>query len=161
MAEKIESQAAAARKFVKAHGPSRAVVENIGRAGARVVLVGADGALGDVVVPSPESGEALVEAVENLDAVQRRTAELDVGSHCFRTIIDDLKKVNAAVRLAVYRASDEENVIQPFDVDGSTDIETGGDSLRDSIQGDVHRARVVGYRANAADVGPRRQGEPA
>ena len=52
------------------HGPSRAVVENIGRAGARVVLVGADGALGDVVVPSPESGEALVEAVENLELAQ-------------------------------------------------------------------------------------------
>jgi hypothetical protein len=61
------AQLAAARKFVKAHGkPSRAVVENIGRAGARVVLVGADGALGDVVVPSVATGEALVEAVEDL-----------------------------------------------------------------------------------------------
>ncbi len=61
------AQLAAARKFVKAHGkPSRAVVENIGRAGARVVLVGADGALGDVVVPSVATGEALIEAVEDL-----------------------------------------------------------------------------------------------
>jgi len=61
------AQLTAARKFVKAHGkPSRAVVENIGRAGARVVLVGADGALGDVVVPSVATGEALVEAVEDL-----------------------------------------------------------------------------------------------
>ncbi|WP_410591900.1 hypothetical protein [Amycolatopsis sp. lyj-23] len=61
------AQLAAARKFVKAHGkPSRAVVENIGRAGARVVLVGADGALGDVVVPSAATGEALIEAVEDL-----------------------------------------------------------------------------------------------
>ncbi|WP_370961441.1 hypothetical protein [Amycolatopsis sp. cg9] len=63
------SQLSAARKFVKAHGkPSRAVVENIGRAGARVVLVGTDGALGDVVVPSVETGEALIEAVEDLEA---------------------------------------------------------------------------------------------
>ncbi|WP_158889981.1 hypothetical protein [Amycolatopsis anabasis] len=60
-------QLAAARRFVAAHGkPSRAVVENIGRAGARVVLVGADGALGDVVVPGPATGEALVEAVADL-----------------------------------------------------------------------------------------------
>ncbi len=63
------AQLGAARKFVKAHGkPSRAVVENIGRAGARVVLVGADGALGDVVVPSVATGEALIEAVEDLEA---------------------------------------------------------------------------------------------
>jgi len=63
------AQLAAARKFVKAHGkPSRAVVENIGRVGARVVLVGADGALGDVVVPSVATGEALIEAVEDLEA---------------------------------------------------------------------------------------------
>jgi hypothetical protein len=62
------AQLTAARKFVKAHGkPSRAVVENIGRAGARVVLVGADGALGDVVVPAVATGEALVEAVEDLE----------------------------------------------------------------------------------------------
>ncbi|WP_410569964.1 hypothetical protein [Amycolatopsis sp. cmx-4-61] len=61
------AQLGAARKFVRAHGkPSRAVVENIGRAGARVVLVGADGALGDVVVPSVATGEALIEAVEDL-----------------------------------------------------------------------------------------------
>lgn len=61
------AQLAAARKFVKTHGkPSRAVVENIGRVGARVVLVGADGALGDVVVPTVATGDALVEAVEDL-----------------------------------------------------------------------------------------------
>lgn len=59
---------AAARGFVAAHGkPSRAVVENIGRAGARVVLVGADGALGDVVVRSAETGAALVEAIADLE----------------------------------------------------------------------------------------------
>ncbi|MFJ9778631.1 hypothetical protein ACIRSS_03550 [Amycolatopsis sp. NPDC101161] len=65
------AQLGAARKFVKAHGkPSRAVVENIGRAGARVVLVGADGALGDVVVPSVETGSALIEAVEDLSPAE-------------------------------------------------------------------------------------------
>jgi hypothetical protein len=59
----------AAAAFVAAHGkPSRAVVENVGRAGARVVLVGADGAMGDVIVPGPEAGEALVAEVEGLEA---------------------------------------------------------------------------------------------
>ncbi|MFC7615986.1 hypothetical protein ACFQV2_23390 [Actinokineospora soli] len=59
----------AATAFVAAHGkPARAVVENIGRAGARVVLVGADGALGDVLVPDPAAGAALVERVEGLEA---------------------------------------------------------------------------------------------
>lgn len=62
---------ASARAFVAEHGkPSRAVVENIGRAGARVVLVGADGALGDVVVPSMETGQALIEAVEDLEPAE-------------------------------------------------------------------------------------------
>lgn len=61
-------QLAAARAFVAAHGrPSKAVVQRIGRAGARVVLVGADGALGDVTVPDAGTGDALVEAVEDLE----------------------------------------------------------------------------------------------
>lgn len=60
-------QVASARAFVKAHGtPVRAVVEPIGRSGARVVLVGNDGALGDVVVPSVETGTALIDAVDDL-----------------------------------------------------------------------------------------------
>jgi len=64
-------QLAAARKFVAEHGkPSKAVVENIGRAGARVVLVGADGALGDVIVKGPAAGAALVEAVADLEAAE-------------------------------------------------------------------------------------------
>ncbi|WP_297541127.1 hypothetical protein [Amycolatopsis sp.] len=66
-----DRQLASARAFVAAHGKSaKAVVENIGRIGARVVLVGADGALGDVVVPSPATGDALVEAVESLEAAE-------------------------------------------------------------------------------------------
>lgn len=65
------AQLAAARDFVKRHGtPSRAVVENIGRAGARVVLVGADGALGDVVVAGVETGDALVAAVADLEPAE-------------------------------------------------------------------------------------------
>ncbi|TVT60475.1 hypothetical protein ORV05_18515 [Amycolatopsis cynarae] len=73
--EKIKAPTAAqlnaARRFVAEHGkPSKAVVENIGRAGARVVLVGADGALGDVLVPAPATGEALVEAVADLEPAE-------------------------------------------------------------------------------------------
>lgn len=62
------AQLAAARTFAAEHGkPVKAVVQRIGRAGARVLLVGGDGALGDVVVPSVETGEALIEAVEGLE----------------------------------------------------------------------------------------------
>ena len=64
-------QIAAARRFVAAHGaPSKAVVENIGRKGARVVLVGADGTLGDVLVPTVPAGSALIESVEDLEAAE-------------------------------------------------------------------------------------------
>ncbi|EHR60871.1 hypothetical protein SaccyDRAFT_1977 [Saccharomonospora cyanea NA-134] len=65
------AQLAAARAFVTEHGkPVKAVVQRIGRAGARVVLVGDDGALGDVVVPSVETGEALIEAVDGVEAAE-------------------------------------------------------------------------------------------
>lgn len=58
---------AAAREFVAEHGsPARGIVQAIGRSGARVVLVGGDGAMGDVVVPSMAAGEALVEEVDDL-----------------------------------------------------------------------------------------------
>jgi hypothetical protein len=51
------------KAFVAAHGrPTRAVVERIGRAGARVVLVGNDGALGDIIVPDVATGEAVIAA---------------------------------------------------------------------------------------------------
>lgn len=69
--------------FVAAHGkPSRAVVENIGRAGARVVLVGEDGALGDVVLPDLATAEALVAAVSDLEPSEwdrETTAALRIG----------------------------------------------------------------------------------
>jgi hypothetical protein len=57
----------AARGFVRKHGPSKAVVEPMGQAGARVVLVGEDGAMGDVLVASTEAAEALVAAVDGLE----------------------------------------------------------------------------------------------
>ena len=51
-----------AKAFVAAHGrPTRAVVSRRGRAGARVVRVGHDGARGDSIVPA---GEALVAATD-------------------------------------------------------------------------------------------------
>jgi hypothetical protein len=71
-------QLAAARAFVAQHGkPSKAVVENVGRAAARVVLVGPDGALGDIVVPSVATGEALVAGVEDLEPAQWDTATVN------------------------------------------------------------------------------------
>lgn len=77
--EPSPSAVKAATAFVAAHGkPARAVVENVGRAGARVVLVGADGAMGDVVVPTPAAGQALVERVDGLTASEewdRETVE--------------------------------------------------------------------------------------
>ncbi|OZM72358.1 hypothetical protein CFN78_15285 [Amycolatopsis antarctica] len=66
-----QRQLTAAREFAAAHGkPSKAVVEHVGRAGARVVLVGADGAMGDVFVPSVATGAALVEAIEDIEAAE-------------------------------------------------------------------------------------------
>ncbi|MGX7828700.1 hypothetical protein ACTG9Q_26750 [Actinokineospora sp. 24-640] len=68
----------AAAAFVAAHGKTaRAVVGNVGLAGARVVLVGADGAMGDVMVASPAAGQALIERTEGLDASEwdRETVE--------------------------------------------------------------------------------------
>jgi hypothetical protein len=53
--------------FAGAHGGSaQAVVENLGRAGARVVLVGEDGALGDVLVADVATGEAVVGEVADV-----------------------------------------------------------------------------------------------
>lgn len=57
-----------ARSFVSAHGGSaRAVVENMGQT-ARIVLIGEDGAFGDLVVKDVTEGAALVEEVDGLEA---------------------------------------------------------------------------------------------
>jgi hypothetical protein len=58
----------AARGFVRQHGPSRAVVERLGRIGARIVLVGQDGALGDVLVADVDTAEALIGKVDGIEA---------------------------------------------------------------------------------------------
>jgi hypothetical protein len=73
-----------ATAFVAQHGKgSRAVVEPLGRAGARVVLVGADdGALGDVVLADVATAEALVEQVPDLEPAEwdrETTAALRIG----------------------------------------------------------------------------------
>jgi hypothetical protein len=74
---------AAANSFVGKHGRNtRAVVENLGQAGARVVLVGEDGMLGDVMVSDVATGEALVDAVDGLTAGEwdaETTAALKIG----------------------------------------------------------------------------------
>ncbi|HEV2088046.1 MAG TPA: hypothetical protein VGR21_07020 [Cryptosporangiaceae bacterium] len=50
-------------RFAVAHGGSAmAVVEHLGRPGARIVLVGADGTWGDQVVESVAEGRAACEA---------------------------------------------------------------------------------------------------
>lgn len=71
--------------FVAKHGKgSRAVVEPIGRAGARVVLVGADdGAMGDLVLADLATAEALVEQVADLEPAEwdrETTAALRIGA---------------------------------------------------------------------------------
>ena len=72
------------RDFVAAHGkPARAVVENIGSAGARLVLVGADGAMGDVIVGTAEAGEKLVGEVDGVELSTwdaQTTAAADIGA---------------------------------------------------------------------------------
>lgn len=70
--------------FVGQHGGSaRAVVENLGhQAGARIVLVGDDGALGDVLVADVATAESVVGAVEGLqlsDWDADTTAALQIG----------------------------------------------------------------------------------
>ncbi|MFF2020289.1 hypothetical protein ACFVW2_00550 [Streptomyces sp. NPDC058171] len=46
--------------FAAAHGGAEGQVAHLGRKGARIVLVGADGAWGDLVVPSCEVAAAVV-----------------------------------------------------------------------------------------------------
>ncbi|MCP2258575.1 hypothetical protein LX15_002273 [Streptoalloteichus tenebrarius] len=73
----------AARRFVAEHGKTgRAVVQYLGRKGARVTMVGEDGALGDVVVKDVATGEAVVAAVEGLELTgwdRETTAQVRIG----------------------------------------------------------------------------------
>lgn len=66
--EPTERERAMVREFVSTHGkPIKAVVENLGRMGARVVLIGPDGRIGDVIVSGTEVGKALVAAEEEAE----------------------------------------------------------------------------------------------
>ncbi|UFS97562.1 hypothetical protein [Nocardia huaxiensis] len=63
--------------FVADHGGSAtAVLQQIGRIGVRVTLVGADGVLGDRVVDDMESAKALVETVNGLTEADEWDREL-------------------------------------------------------------------------------------
>lgn len=58
-------------------------MENIGLAGARLVLVGADGTLGDVFVPAVATGEALAVAVDGLELTKwdnETVQSLEIGA---------------------------------------------------------------------------------
>ncbi|MFD5831541.1 hypothetical protein [Lentzea sp. NPDC060358] len=73
-------------EFVKAHGKPgtavKAVVEPIGRSGARIVLVGADGAMGDVMTKDVESATQAVEAADSVEAAEwdrETTAAAKIG----------------------------------------------------------------------------------
>ncbi len=66
------------KAFARDHGGSAtAVVSHVGRRGARIVLVGADGIWGDVVADDVESAKAACEAagVTVVDKWERELAE--------------------------------------------------------------------------------------
>jgi hypothetical protein len=75
---------ATAKAFVDEHGgAARAVVENLGRAGARIVLIGEDGRFGDLLVRDVAAGAALVAAVDGLSSHEwdgATTAALQIGA---------------------------------------------------------------------------------
>lgn len=57
------------REFTAAHDGATAVIEHVGRRGARIVLVGADGAFGEAPAPATDVARAACQvagvAVEN------------------------------------------------------------------------------------------------
>jgi hypothetical protein len=63
------------RRFAREHGSATAVVTYLGRRGARIVAVGADGAFGDAVVSSVAAGH-LVCAEAGIDVSDEWTREL-------------------------------------------------------------------------------------
>lgn len=70
--------------FAKTHGGSaKAVVDNLGAAGARISLVGEDGKLGDIMVSSLAVGEATVAKSESVTAAEwdaETTGQLRIGA---------------------------------------------------------------------------------
>lgn len=79
-----ERQQATVRGFVAEHGkPVKAVIQHLGRAGARVVLVGPDGHVGDVIVGDVATGQALVadnEDVQTADWDAETVNETKIGA---------------------------------------------------------------------------------
>lgn len=66
-----QRERASVAEFVERHGkPVKAVIENLGRVGARVVLVGPDGHVGDVIVADVATGEALAADNEDVQVAQ-------------------------------------------------------------------------------------------
>ncbi len=75
---------ATVERFVRDHGGSAtAVAENLGNPGVRLVLVGQDGAMGDVMVPDSATAESVVGAVDGLESGEwdsETAAALTIGA---------------------------------------------------------------------------------
>ncbi|MGV8873349.1 MAG: hypothetical protein ACOH2Q_12550 [Rhodococcus sp. (in: high G+C Gram-positive bacteria)] len=62
-----KSTLAAVKSFLADHGNSaQVVIQPVGRAGTRLTMVGADGVLGDQVVPSNAVARAIVDGLDEL-----------------------------------------------------------------------------------------------
>ncbi|WP_027347018.1 hypothetical protein [Hamadaea tsunoensis] len=66
------------KEFAAAHGGATAVIEYVGRRGARIVLVGTDGGWGDLVAPTTQVARAACEqaGVEVENGWERELVEL-------------------------------------------------------------------------------------
>src|SRR5437588_12655779 len=93
---------------------------------------------------------AFFEPVQDLDGIHRRAAKLDVGSHRFCAIVDDLKEVHGGVLGAIHGASDIENVVQPFDLDGGIDFR---DISRSGANPESLRQGAINRDVDGASVG--------
>ena len=70
-------------------------------------------------------------------------AELHVDSHRVCAVVTDLEDGNSGVLGAVYGASDLENAVDLFDVDGAVHFEACPSSFGHGIEGDIHGTRVA------------------
>ena len=62
LSSREKEQVGRLRAFVTAHGgPATAVIDYLGRSGARIVVVAGDGAFGDAIVSGIEAGAAVCE----------------------------------------------------------------------------------------------------
>lgn len=73
------------RKFVRRHGTSRYLVEPVGQGRVRLVVVGADGAFGDLVVDGLERAMSAAGSVARAErAVGELGSSLRTGSYEWR-----------------------------------------------------------------------------